>query len=617
MVTCSLRSKSLLLVLLSTVAAFTVSVASAVPAAAKDGWIDNKVRRMTLEDKVGQLFVANVYGESADTTTPADVAANQTMYGPDVSNAEDLVDKYRLGGIIYFRWTNNLREPGQIAHLSNGIQKAALRQPAGIPTLISTDQEQGVVSRVWAPATEFPGNMALGATRRPADAFAAARVTARELQAVGINQNFAPVADVNVNPLNPVIGVRSFGENPELVSGMSEAAVVGTQRAGVSATLKHFPGHGDTVTDSHTGVPWIFHTREQWEQVDVPPFRAGIAAGVDMVMTAHVIMPLLQSDCDVETQQGCDPATLDPEILTGLLRDELGYDGVVITDALNMAGVREKYGDERIPVLALKAGADMPMMVDTTTDTVSLEVAYNGVLDAVRSGEISEKRLDQSVRRVLELKARRGLFQDPFVSERKADGKLGTPGHLAAAARVGDHSVTLVKNDAGLLPLTPDSGRRVLVTGYRSVSDTLNAQPAAHLATALGARGVTTELFETGTAPNDATIASAVSKASASDLVVVATANASGSASQRNLVTALLGTGRPVVLVATRNPYDIAALTQAPTYIALYSWTAPAMQAVARVLLGEVNPVGKLPVRIPAADDPNVTLYAYGYGLGY
>jgi beta-N-acetylhexosaminidase len=595
----------------------TAFVASAAPAAADDGWIDKKIRRMTLEEKVGQLFVANVNGQSVDTTNPADVAANQTMYGPGISNAEDLIDRYRLGGIIYYRWTNNLGEPSQIARLSNGIQKVALGQPAGIPMLISTDQEQGVVSRVWAPATEFPGNMALGAARRAGDAFASARVTAKELAALGINQNFAPVADVNVNPLNPVIGVRSFGENPDLVSGLTAAAVGGTQRAGVSATLKHFPGHGDTVTDSHTGVPWIFHTREQWESIDAPPFRAGIAAGADMVMTAHVIMPELQTDCDPVSQEGCDPATLAPEILTGLLREELGYDGVVITDALNMAGVREKYGDERIPVLALKAGVDMPMMVDTTTDTVSLEVAYNAVLDAVRSGELSEARIDESVRRVLRLKRKRGLFRDPFVSERKAARKLGTRGHLAAAQRVGDHSVTLVKNDAGLLPLARASGQKVLVTGYRSVSDTLNAQPAAHLAAALDRRGVTTELFETGSAPNAEAIATAVGKAAASDVIVVATSNASGSESQRSLVNALLDTGKPVVLVATRNPYDIASLPQAPTYIATYSWTSPSMQAVARVLLGETNPVGKLPVRIPAADDPNTTLYPYGFGLGY
>jgi beta-N-acetylhexosaminidase len=584
-------------------------------ASAERGWVDSKLRRMTLEEKVGQLFVANVFGRSADTTDPDDVAANQAMYGPDIRNARDLLERYKLGGIVYFRWTHNLDEPAQIARLSNGIQRAALAGRPEIPLLISTDQEHGVVSRVWAPATEFPGNMALGATRRPGDAFDAGRVTGTELKALGINQNYAPVADVNINPLNPVIGVRSFGENPGLVSDMTGAAVAGTQRAGISATLKHFPGHGDTVTDSHTGVPWIFHTRDQWEQTDAPPFRAGIAAGVDVVMTAHVVMPELQEDCDPDTQEGCDPATLAPEILTGLLREELGFRGVVVTDALNMAGVREKYGDERIPVLALKAGADMPMMVDTPTDTVSLEVAYRAVLDAVHSGQLSEQRIDESVRRVLELKLRRGLPRHPLVDARKAARRLGTRAHRVQAERVADHAVTLIRNDDGLLPLAP--GGRVLVTGYRSVSESSDARPAEHLAGALGRHGVASDLFETGSAPSDAAVAAAVERARASDLVVAATSNASGSPSQRRLVNALLGTGKPVAVVATRNPYDIASLPQVRTYLASYSWTRPAMNAVARVLVGEVGPVGTLPVRVPAADDPATTLYPYGFGLGY
>jgi beta-N-acetylhexosaminidase len=599
--------------------AFALALGLAITpgAAAQDRWIGKTIRGMSLEEKVGQLFVANVYGETANTKDEGDVAANQALYGEGIRNANQLIDRYKLGGIVYFRWTNNLDEPAQIARLSNGIQEAARRQPAKIPMLIATDQEHGVVSRVWAPATEFPGNMALGATRRKTDSYDAAHVTATELGALGINQNYAPVADVNINPLNPVIGVRSFGESSDLVSKMTAAAVRGTEDAGVSSTLKHFPGHGDTVTDSHTGVPWIFHSRDQWRQIDAPPFRAGIAAGADMVMTAHVVMPELQSDCDVDTQVGCDPATLDREILTGLLRGELGYRGVVVTDALNMAGVREKYGDARIPVLALKAGVDMPMMIDMPTDTVSLEVAYNAVLDAVRSGELTEDRIDDSVRRVLELKVERGLVDDPFVSVAKAASRLGTPKHLAVAGRVGDDSVTLLRNDAGLLPLDAAAGQKVLVTGYRSVSSTSDAQPAAHLADALRSREVPTELFETGSAPNAATIATAVSKAEANDVVVVATSNASGSASQRDLVNGLVATGKPVVLVATRNPYDIAALTQVPTYIASYSWTKPSMQAVARVLLGAVNPSGKLPVRIPASSDPTLTLYPFGFGIGY
>ncbi|SDK83376.1 beta-N-acetylhexosaminidase [Nonomuraea jiangxiensis] len=581
-----------------------------------DRWIRKKIAGMSLEEKVGQLFAANVYGESGDTTAPADVAANQTMYGPDIRNGDDLIARYKLGAILYFRWSNNLNDPVRTAGLSNDLQRAALAQPARIPLLIATDQEHGAVYRLDEPFTAFPGQMALGATRSAGDALAAGKVTGQELAALGINQNYAPVADVNVDPGNPVIGVRSFGEDTGLVSDLTRAAVRGLQQGGVSASLKHFPGHGDTVNDSHNSVPWIFHTREEWERIDAPPFRAGIAAGADMVMTAHVVMPYLQSDCDVATQEGCDPATLDPEIMTGLLRDELGYDGVVVTDSLSMQGVRDKYGDERIPVLALKAGVDMLMIVDDTTSTISLDVAYNAVLDAVRSGELTEERIDESVHRILRLKQRRGFFHgDQQVDERKVPDRLGTRAHQAVARTVADHSVTLVRNDARVLPLR-NSRQRVLVTGYRNVTPpSVKIPPAERLARAIGELGVTTELFETGTAPAAATIEAAVTRANAADVVVVTTVNSAGSAAQRNLVNALLATGKPVVVVAARNPYDIASLPGAPTYLATYSWERPAMEATARVLFGRTKPSGRLPVTIPAADGS--VLYPYGHSLRY
>jgi beta-N-acetylhexosaminidase len=600
-------------------AAAVVLVAGAAPAVhaeGKDPWILRKIASMSLEEKVGQLFVADVYGESGDTTNPADVAANQAMYGPDVKNGDDLIAKYKLGALLYFRWANNLNDPVKTAGLSNDLQRAALAQRAKIPLLIATDQEHGAVYRLDEPFTPFPGQMALGATRSAGRALTAGMVTGRELTALGINQDYAPVADVNINPGNPVIGVRSFGENTGLVSDLTRASVRGLQQGGVSATLKHFPGHGDTITDSHTGVPWIFHTKEQWEQIDAPPFRAGIAAGADMIMTAHVIMPYLQSDCDVVTQQGCDPATLDPEIMTGLLRGELGYDGVVVTDSLSMQGVRDKYGDDRVPVLTLKAGVDMLMIVDDTTSTISLDVAYNAVLNAVRSGELTEKRIDESVYRVLRLKKQRGFFHgDLQVDEGKVLDRLGTPAHKALARAVADHSVTLVRNNAGVLPLR-NTGQRVLVTGYRNVTPpSIKIPPTERLARAIGELGRTTELFETGTAPDQATVDGAVAKANAADLVVVTTVNSKNSASQRNLVNALLATGKPVIIVATRNPYDIADFPSAPTYLATYSWEKPAMEATARVLFGKTDPTGRLPVTIPAADGS--VLYPYGHGLSY
>jgi beta-N-acetylhexosaminidase len=605
------------LLTLATVAVLGVGTAPAAHAhGGKDRWILGKIANMSLEEKVGQLFVADVYGESGDAPSAADVAANQAMYGPDVKNGDDLIAKYKLGALLYFRWANNLNDPVKTAGLSNDLQRAALAQPAKIPLLIATDQEHGAVYRLDEPFTAFPGQMALGATRSTGDALTTGKVTGQELAALGINQDYAPVADVNINPGNPVIGVRSFGESATLVSDLTRASVRGLQQGGVSASLKHFPGHGDTVTDSHTGVPWIFHTKEQWEQIDAPPFRAGIAAGADMIMTAHVVMPYLQSSCDVVTQQGCDPATLAPEIMTGLLRGELGYDGVVVTDSLSMQGVRDKYGDDRVPVLALKAGVDMLMIVDDPVSTLSLDVAYNAVLNAVRSGELTEKRIDESVYRVLRLKKQRGLFHgDQQVNERKVLDRIGTPAHRALARTIAGHSVTLVRNDAGVLPLKR-TGQRVLVTGYRNVTPpSVKIPPTERLAEAIGDLGVTTELFETGTGPTQATVDAAVAKAGASDLIVVTTVNSQSSASQRTLVNALLATGKPVVIVATRNPYDIADFPGAPTFLATYSWEKPAMEATARVLFGRTDPTGKLPVTIPAADGS--VLYPYGHGLSY
>ena len=233
-------------------------------AASSSDRIDQIIKRMTLQEKVGQLFVTYAYGQTADTTDPADVAHNEQELG--VANGKELIEKYHLGGVIYFAWSNNVANPQQIAGLSNGLQRVATSQRAGIPLLISTDQEQGVVTRVGPPATQLPGNMALGAGRSVPNAYDAAQITGKELRAIGINQDFAPDSDVNVNAANPVIGVRSFGSDPSLVSDLVSASVDGYQSANVAATAKHFPGHGDTATDSHYGVPIINHTRAEWEQ---------------------------------------------------------------------------------------------------------------------------------------------------------------------------------------------------------------------------------------------------------------------------------------------------------------------------------------------------------------
>ncbi|MEV7448816.1 glycoside hydrolase family 3 protein [Streptomyces nigra] len=561
------------------------------------------IDRMTLPEKVGQLFVMRVYGHSATAPDQADIDANLKEIG--VRTAADLLAKYRVGGIIYFTWAHNTRDPHQIAGLSNGIQKASLAQPRGLPVLISTDQEHGIVCRVGEPATLFPGAMAVGAGGSRSDARALGRLAGQELRALGIRQNYSPVADVNVNPANPVIGVRSFGSEPDAVAGLVAAEVAGYQHARqVAATAKHFPGHGDTAVDSHTGFPVITHTREQWEKLDAPPFRAAIRAGIDSIMTAHLMVPALDDSGD--------PATLSHPILTGILREELGYDGVVVTDSLGMEGVRTKYGDDRVPVLALKAG------VDQLLNPPNLDVAWNAVLKAVQDGELTEARLDESILRILRLKAKLGLFDDPYVSQSGVDDSVGTPAHLRAADRIAERTTTLLVNEGSLLPLSRRSHRKVLVVGADPASPSgTTGPPTGVLAAALTELGFTATALSTGTAPSAATIARAVEAAREADAVVVGTYNVTAGSAQKTLVEQLLATGRPVVAVAVRNPYDAAHLPGVRAFVAAYSWTDVELRAAARVIAGRVAPRGSLPVPVQRADDPAQVLFPVGHGLSY
>ena len=569
--------------------------------------IISRLHRMTLEEKVGQLFVVEVFGQDANAVTSTAAARNQALYG--VSTPAQVIDKYKPGGVIYFdarRGPDNVQNPRQIATLSNGLQEAATSQREPIPLLISTDQEGGsVVFRLVAPATAMPGNMALGAGRSAEDAYRSAEVIGTELASVGINQNYAPVADVNINPANPVIGVRSIGEDPDLVSELVAAQVDGYHDGGVSSAAKHFPGHGDTAVDSHFGLPEVTHTRAQLEQIDLPPFRAAIEHDVDTIMTAHVVVRSIDPS-------GA-PATMSEPILTGLLREELGFDGLVVTDALDMGGATSTYPPDVAPVQAFKAGADQLVLAP------QMDVAYGAVLDAVRSGEISETRLDESVYRILRLKLLKGLFDDPFVNAKKAVEVVGAPDHLADAQDITDRTTTLVKNDAGVLPLSHDP-RSVLVTGWGVTTTSL-------LGNAISKRGQAVAIFETGTTPTQARIDAAVARAGAADLVVVSTMNAASvdpntglptasALAQQRLVKALLATGKQVVVAGMRNPYDISYFTEAPTYLATYGYTPASMESLTRVLFGEVNPSGKLPVTIPRADGSGA-LYPFGHGLSY
>ncbi|MET7363837.1 glycoside hydrolase family 3 protein [Streptomyces sp. NPDC005562] len=618
--------------------------------ARRDHRLRELLRTLSLEDKVGQLFVMHVYGHTATDPDQADVDTNLRELG--VRDAAELIARYRLGGVIYFGWAHNTRSPHQIAALSHGIQQAAAAQKQ-LPVLISVDQEHGPVARIGAPATLLPGAMALGASGSHDHAREAARIAGTELRALGIHQDHAPDADVNVDPANPVIGIRSFGADADTVAGFVTAQIEGYHRSSIATAAKHFPGHGDTTDDSHTELPHIHHTREEWDRHDAPPFRAAIAAGVDSVMTAHIVVPALDPSGD--------PATLSRPILTGILREELGFDGVISTDSLAMRGVRTKYGDDRVAVLALKAG------VDQLLNPPRPDVAWNAVLQAVADGELTEERIDESVLRVLRMKADAGLL-DAYLGEEKPenlapatpttpeaiDATVGSPAHLVTADAIADATTTLLLNNGGLLPLSPGTHRDILVVGAdpRSPSGT-TGPPTTVLAGALNGLGFRAVALPTGTAPDPSTIEEAVAAARERHAVLVATYNITthtrtedntqaanadldepggnarahratdpsgddaGPDGQIALVSALKATGLPVVTLAIRNPYDVAHLPSVDAALASYCWTDVELRAAARVIAGKTAPQGRLPVPVRRADDPTRVLYPIGHGLTY
>jgi beta-N-acetylhexosaminidase len=520
------------------------------------------------------------------------------FHGVTAEEAWAALEPVAPGGIILFG--RNIVSGSQVAGLVAGLQALAAATGGGqrlsAPALlVAVDQEGGRVARLGADQgfTEFPGNMALGAIAGRGAAKQAARAVAvamgRELALAGVNLNLAPVLDVNNNPGNPVIGERSFGEDPEAVAGLGRAAVRGYLAGGVLPVGKHFPGHGDTDLDSHLTLPRVPHDRERLRRVELLPFRRAIEAGMPAVMTAHVAFPAVEP--------GGLPATLSGPVLTGLAREELGFDGVIITDAMEMKAVSDCWGLGRATVMALAAGADLILLGETR---LAPEAAA-AVVDAVARGRLPEGRLDAAVRRVLTLKARLGRVRR--ARETTNDGAE----RRLLAERVAALSITLVRDQTGLLPLSGESDRPWLVVG-----------PDPDLAEAVGEVHRATTGLPYGAWPDARFRAQAVALAQSASLVVVGSRSAGGlnpgrpatpeQAALAALLEGLLATGRPVVWVALGAPYDLTLAPAAPVYLATYSSSRPSLRALAAVLVGRARPRGRLPVTIPG-------LYPRGHGL--
>jgi beta-N-acetylhexosaminidase len=567
---------------------------------AESRWVEKTLSHMTLRQKVGQLFVINGYGQSVQDPNPQMVAFNKQYYG--VRTIKQLLSKFQPGGIIYFNWTNNLQNPAQIVALSNGIQRLSK-----IPMLISTDQEQGEVLRIGPPATVFPGNMALGATRDQDLARVAANITGFELRAMGINVDDAPVVDVNVNPLNEADGIRSYGDRPDFVASLAAAQVEGYQTrqrfSGVAATAKHFPGLGDMTINSDNGKSISEQTLAEVRSTNFPPFKAAMKAGLDLVMAGHIVFP------NVTPPRGI--SSLSRFFVGRLLRHDLGYHGVVITDALN-AGALAGLSPQTVALGAIRAGDDLLLEIGQTgvdSGKADLITAYAAVLTAVQTGDLGMRRLNQSVRRILRLKWRLGLARTRYTDPSRI-AEVGIPTHLAVAEQVSNRSITLLKNSDGLLPLAPNTGKKVLVTGFGQTT-------TATLGQDLAARGLVPQVLDTGFSPSPTQIEQAVADAKASDLVVLSTFNAWSSPSQLQLVNEVLQTGTPVIVAAVGTPYDIAYFPGASTFITGYDYQPVSLHALVRAMFGEIQISGKLPVTIMEPPPSTKVLYPFGYGLRF
>lgn len=511
---------------------------------------------MTQAQKIGQVMFVGLGG----ITTP-------------LIEIQALMGELHLGGFIIF--DSNVRSPEQLAGLLRAFQETvqALNEP---PLFIGVDQEGGLISRLTEVKgfSEFPSPMALAATTDPvASVRTAAQAQARELKALGINMILGPSVDVSNNPANPVIGTRAFGSEPAQVALLAQIEIETYQQAGILAVAKHFPGHGDTTQDSHTDLPSVLHDRARLDSVELMPFRSVISTGVAGIMSAHVIFPSVDDTPNL-------PATLSSKVLTGLLRNELKFDGLAMTDSLEMGALAKAgYTIPQAAAAALAAGADL-LLFNATPDVY--RATEQLIAAQIQNGTISQQRLDDAVRRVLRAKERFGILDARPVDTTAIASQVGLTETRQLAQSLAAQSITLVRDTANLLPLVPSTPLLVVETSY-----------AAGLGALLNAQTLTIN-----DQPGQNEIAVVLEQATGKT-VIVTISDAGYNTQQLNLIRALLDAQVPLIVVATRSPYDAMYLKDAPTVLVTYGLPPPSLWALAEVLTGRLPPSGKLPITLP------------------
>ena len=423
--------------------------------------VDSLLSNMSLRQKITQMMMVDFrQWKTADEEAKSDFTKMN-------SEVKKIVEDYDFGSVIFF--ANNIKETEQSFNLTMDLQKAATKDN-GIPLLITTDQEGGIVYRLGS-GTALPGNMALGATGDVNNAKIAGEIIGSELSSLGINTTLAPVVDVNNNANNPVIGLRSYGEDAEMVGKMASAEIEGLAEYNVIGCAKHFPGHGDTATDSHYGLPMVNKSKEELLNNELKPYQVAINQGIEMIMSAHILYPQLDDTTVHSDKTGKEeklPSTLSHKILTDLLKGEMGFNGVVVTDAMNMAGIANTYDEVQAVKLAINAGVDlicMPTNITCLEDMSKLDAIIDGVEKAVNDGEIQESRLDDAVTRVLTLKENKGIldWKESNYSLEKALATVGCDENRAKEREIAAKAVTVVKNENNTLPLNVTKKSKVLL----------------------------------------------------------------------------------------------------------------------------------------------------------
>jgi len=534
---------------------------------------------MTLDERVGQLIFATYHGSFTATDAPA------------YAEMMRLVEKLHVGGFI------NITQGSPLGIIKSQAYPTAvltnqLQAKSKLPLLIGADFERGTAMRI-DEGTSFPTAMALAAADNPKDAYTMGKITALEARAVGIQWIYAPDADVNNNPNNPIINTRSFGEDPAKVSEYVTEFVRGVQENGGLATAKHFPGHGDTAADSHIDLPVIHADRERLESLELVPFRAAIAAGAVSIMTGHLSIPALEPDPNT-------PATLSSNILTDLLRKELGYQGLVVTDAMDMGGITVRYAPGEAAVRAFTAGADALLMPPVP------DAAVEALRDAVKSGRIPQQQLDASVRRILQAKARLGLYKERLVDVNALNAHFGKVEWQREAQEISDRGVTLLRDTPHRLPLDETKPTRALLIALYADPE---PYPGEDLERELRSRvdALTTLRADTRFVKADNL---KLPSADTYDVAILAffvrvsdrKGNVDIPAEQAALAEKVYKNGKPVVTVGLGSPYLVERFPQAETWLATFGISDVAQISVARALFGQIPVHGHLPVTVPGVD---------------